>query len=85
MGGDGFVSSREAHQMAADFRVYLAARDREGAFQDARRGLQAHPDGPAAGVRALQLWWEAAVEGLSVEQSAAKYPLLAAALAKFGK
>lgn len=48
-------------------------------------GIQAHPDGPAAGVRALQLWWEAAVAGLSVEQAAGKHPLLARSLAKFGR
>lgn len=47
-------------------------------------GIQAHPDGAAAGVRSLQLWWEAAVEGLSVEQAIAKYPLLAKSQAKFG-
>ena len=37
-------------------------------------GILAHPEGPAAGVRSLRKWWEAAVEGLSVEQAAAKYP-----------
>ena len=47
-------------------------------------GIQAHPDGPAAGVRALQRWWEAAVEGLTVAQAAAKYPELARSVAKFG-
>jgi ribulose-bisphosphate carboxylase large chain len=48
-------------------------------------GIQAHPDGPAAGVRSLQLWWEAAVEGLSFEAAIAKYPALAKSAAKFGK
>ena len=48
-------------------------------------GIMAHPDGPAAGVRALRLWWETAVEGLSVEQAAAKHPLLARSVEKFGK
>ena len=47
-------------------------------------GIQAHPDGPAAGVRSLQQWWQAAVEGLSVEAAAKKYPLLAKSVAKFG-
>ncbi len=46
-------------------------------------GIQAHPDGPAAGVRSLQLWWEAAVEGLSYEAAIAKYPALAKSAAKF--
>lgn len=48
-------------------------------------GIMAHPDGPAAGVRSLQKWWEAAVEGLTTEQAAAKYPELNASLKKFGK
>lgn len=48
-------------------------------------GIQAHPDGAVAGVRSLQLWWEAAVEGLTVEQAVAKYPLLAKSQAKFGR
>ena len=48
-------------------------------------GIQAHPDGPAAGVRSLQLWWEASVEGLSYEAAIAKYPALAKSAAKFGK
>ena len=47
-------------------------------------GIQAHPDGPAAGVRSLQLWWEAAVEGLSFEAAIARHPLLATSAAKFG-
>jgi ribulose-bisphosphate carboxylase large chain len=47
-------------------------------------GIMAHPDGPAAGVRALRMWWEAAVEGLSMEQAAQKYPELAKSVAKFG-
>jgi ribulose 1,5-bisphosphate carboxylase large subunit-like protein len=47
-------------------------------------GIQAHPDGPAAGVRSLQLWWEAAVEGISFVDAIAKYPALAKSAAKFG-
>jgi ribulose-bisphosphate carboxylase large chain len=47
-------------------------------------GIMAHPDGPAAGVRALRTWWEAAVEGLSIEQAADKYPELAKSVEKFG-
>lgn len=48
-------------------------------------GIAAHPDGPAAGVRSLQKWWEAAVEGLTMEQAAAKYPELQKSMEKFGK
>jgi ribulose-bisphosphate carboxylase large chain len=48
-------------------------------------GILAHPDGPAAGVHSLQKWWKAAVEGLTLEQAAAKYPELEKSVAKFGK
>jgi ribulose-bisphosphate carboxylase large chain len=48
-------------------------------------GIMAHPDGPAAGVRALRTWWEAAVGGLTLEQTTAKYPELAKSVKKFGK
>ena len=34
-------------------------------------GIMAHPDGPAAGVCSLRKWWEAAVEGLTMEAAAA--------------
>jgi ribulose-bisphosphate carboxylase large chain len=48
-------------------------------------GIMAHPDGPAAGVKSLQKWWAAAVEGLTLEQAAAKYPELKTSVEKFGK
>lgn len=48
-------------------------------------GIMAHPGGPVAGVRSLRKWWEAAVEGLTMEQAAAKYPELNASREKFGK
>jgi ribulose-bisphosphate carboxylase large chain len=48
-------------------------------------GIMAHPDGPAAGVHSLQKWWEAAVEGLTIETAAAKYPELKRSVEKFGK
>ena len=47
-------------------------------------GIQAHPDGPAAGVRSLRKWWEAAVEGLSFEAAIKNYPELAKSAEKFG-
>lgn len=47
-------------------------------------GIQAHPDGPAAGVRSLQLWWQAAAEGCTYEAAIACYPALAKSAAKFG-
>jgi ribulose-bisphosphate carboxylase large chain len=48
-------------------------------------GIMAHPDGPAAGVRSLRKWWAAAVEGLTLEQAAAKYLELKPSVEKFGK
>jgi len=48
-------------------------------------GILAHPMGPKAGVNALQQAWEGAVDGLSVEESAQKYPEFAASVKKFSK
>jgi ribulose-bisphosphate carboxylase large chain len=48
-------------------------------------GILAHPGGPAQGVRALRLWWEAAVDGLDAAEAAKRFPLLAQSAAKFGK
>lgn len=47
-------------------------------------GIMAHPGGPAAGVRALQQAWEAAVAGIPAEQAANDAPELKAALGAFG-
>ncbi|MBZ4034160.1 ribulose-bisphosphate carboxylase large subunit family protein [Flavobacterium sp. 17A] len=48
-------------------------------------GILAHPMGPKAGVNALQQAWTGAVEGLSVEETALKYPEFAASVKKFSK
>jgi ribulose-bisphosphate carboxylase large chain len=47
-------------------------------------GIQAHPDGPAAGVESLRLWWQAAVEGHTLASAIEQYPALAKSAAKFG-
>ena len=47
-------------------------------------GIMAHPGGPADGVAALQQAWQAAVDGLSVEEAAKKYPAFAKSVEKFG-
>jgi ribulose-bisphosphate carboxylase large chain len=47
-------------------------------------GILAHPQGAAAGVKALQQAWQAAVDGLSVEQAATMYPEFAQSVQKFG-
>lgn len=46
--------------------------------------VMAHPDGPAAGVTALREAWEAAVQGVTLEQYGATHPALAAQVGKFG-
>lgn len=47
-------------------------------------GILAHPLGPAAGVTALHQAWQAAVDGLSVQEAAAHYPEFAKSVEKFG-
>jgi Ribulose 1,5-bisphosphate carboxylase, large subunit len=48
-------------------------------------GIMAHPLGAAAGVRALQQAWQAAVDGLSVEEAAARYTEFGESVKLFGK
>ena len=48
-------------------------------------GIMAHPMGSAAGVVALQQAWQAAVDGLSVEQAAATYKEFSESVKQFGK
>ncbi|KQV16378.1 ribulose 1,5-bisphosphate carboxylase [Rhizobium sp. Root1203] len=47
-------------------------------------GIVSHPDGPAAGVRAVQQAWQAAVADIPLEEYARDHPELAASIAKFG-
>jgi len=47
-------------------------------------GIMAHPMGAAAGVIALQQAWQAAVDGLSIEQAAAQYAEFARSVKQFG-
>ncbi len=47
-------------------------------------GIMAHPMGAAAGVRALQQVWSAAVEGLTLEEAAETYGEFNASVKKFG-
>lgn len=47
-------------------------------------GIMAHPMGAAAGVKALQQAWQAAVDGLSIEEAGKQYPEFAASVKKFG-
>jgi ribulose-bisphosphate carboxylase large chain len=48
-------------------------------------GILAHPMGPQAGVKALKQAWDAAVEGLTMEEAIAEYPEFAASAQKFSK
>jgi ribulose 1,5-bisphosphate carboxylase large subunit-like protein len=47
-------------------------------------GIMAHPMGPAAGLRALQQAWEAAVEGIPLGEYARTHPELKEAIRTFG-
>ncbi len=47
-------------------------------------GIVSHPQGPAAGVRAVQQAWQAAVQDIPLETYAKEHPELAASIAKFG-
>jgi ribulose-bisphosphate carboxylase large chain len=47
-------------------------------------GIMAHPDGPAAGVRALHDAWSAAMNGIPLAQAAKDSPALAAAVRAYG-
>jgi len=46
-------------------------------------GIVSHPQGPAAGVRAVQQAWQAAVAGIALDTYAKDHPELAASIAKF--
>jgi ribulose-bisphosphate carboxylase large chain len=48
-------------------------------------GILAHPDGPVEGVRALRLWWDAALAGLTFDQAMERHPELARPAALFGR
>jgi ribulose-bisphosphate carboxylase large chain len=47
-------------------------------------GIMAHPMGAAAGVTALHQAWNAAMNGMSIEEAAGIYPELAKSVEKFG-
>jgi ribulose 1,5-bisphosphate carboxylase large subunit-like protein len=47
-------------------------------------GIVSHPDGPGAGVRAVQQAWQAAVDGIPLAEFARSHPELARSIEKFG-
>jgi ribulose-bisphosphate carboxylase large chain len=48
-------------------------------------GIMAHPGGPAAGLRAQQQAWEAAIKGIPLYEYAKAHPELQQTIEKFGK
>ena len=48
-------------------------------------GILAHPDGIAAGVASIREGWQAAIDGIALEEYAASHPALRQALGKFAK
>ena len=48
-------------------------------------GMISHPGGPASGCRAIRQAWEAAVQGISLEEYAKEHVELAQSLQKFGQ
>ncbi|WP_306220116.1 ribulose-bisphosphate carboxylase large subunit family protein [Cohnella sp. WQ 127256] len=48
-------------------------------------GILAHPDGAAAGFESMKLGWEAAVNGIPLEEYAKAHPSLKRAIEKYGK
>ena len=48
-------------------------------------GIMAHPGGIEGGVNAIRQSWEAAIDGLSLEAAARKYPAVQQSIEKFGK
>jgi ribulose-bisphosphate carboxylase large chain len=74
-----FSSGQSARQAAGTYRA-LGSTDLIFA---AGGGILGHPQGPAAGVRSLQQAWEAAIQGIPVNEFAVTHPELRAALDAF--
>ncbi len=75
-----FSSGQSARQAAPTF----AALGSVDCMFAAGGGIMAHPQGPAAGVRALRQAWDAAVAGVPVADAARRSAELEAALGAFG-
>ena len=74
-----FSSGQTARQAPA---TYAALGSTDLIFA-AGGGIMAHPGGIAAGVQSLHQAWQAAVEGIPLEEHAAAHPYLRAALDRF--
>ena len=71
-----FSSGQSARQVPA---TYAALRSTD-LLVTAGGGIMAHPDGPAAGVRAMREAWDATVAGIPLEEHARTHPELGRAL-----
>jgi ribulose-bisphosphate carboxylase large chain len=74
-----FSSGQTARQAHA---TYAALGNADLIFA-AGGGLMAHPDGPAAGVRAIRQAWEAAMDGTPLEEAVRRHEELRSALGHF--
>jgi ribulose-bisphosphate carboxylase large chain len=75
-----FSSGQTARQAPA---TYAALRSTD-LIVTAGGGIMAHPDGPAAGARALREAWDATVAGIPLEEHARAHPELGRALEAHG-
>jgi ribulose-bisphosphate carboxylase large chain len=75
-----FSSGQSAKQVPATY----AALGSADCIYAAGGGILAHPQGPAAGVRALRQAWDAAMAGVALDDAARDQPELRDALAAFG-
>jgi ribulose-bisphosphate carboxylase large chain len=71
-----FSSGQSVRQVHATY----AALQSTDLIVTAGGGIMAHPDGPAAGVRAMSEAWDAAIAGIPLEEHARSHPELGRAL-----
>jgi ribulose-bisphosphate carboxylase large chain len=74
-----FSSGQSAKQVHATY----AALGSTDLIYAAGGGIMGHPQGPAAGVASLRQAWDAAISGVTLDESAAQHTELAAAIGKF--
>ncbi|MBU4610267.1 ribulose-bisphosphate carboxylase large subunit family protein [Achromobacter sp. GG226] len=72
-------------QWAGTVQATWDAAGRDDVMFMAGGGILAHPDGAAAGVTSIRQAWQAAADGISVNEAASQAPELARALDFFGK
>ena len=75
-------SSAQTPMQAAETYRQLGSAD---LIHAAGGGIAGHPQGAAAGVRAMRAAWDAAMDGVAIEDAARDNPALAAAVQAFGQ